>query len=443
MKTPNLLYLLSFIMIWISSCGPRESKDNRPNIIFIMVDDMGYADLSSYGRTDYQTPVIDAFIDEGMKFTQAYAAQAICTPTRVALMTGRYPARNEVGLIEPLELSDSIGLSPEIETLSSLIKSSGYETALFGKWHLGSRPEFLPNRHGYDQFFGISPGAADYIDHKYFSDEPILYENDKLVDKEGYLTDLITDYTVNFIKQRHDKPFFINLEYTAPHWPWQQPGDDPYPYGKSFADFRVGGTPEVYAGMIKNLDMNIGRVLQALKETGLDNSTIIIFTSDNGGEKFSDMGPLQGEKGNLYEGGIRVPAAVRWPGKINTGTISDQVVVTMDWTVTMLQLAEVTIPEGVSFDGINLLSVLQGDVSTTPRTLFWRIGKQGANNLQNAYRDGDWKYLKTNEEEFLFDLKTDIGESNNLKDVNPEVFNRLKKEFEELDNQMLERLPIE
>ncbi len=443
MKIINLVCLLSLIAVWITSCGSQEPKDTRPNIIYIMVDDMGYGDLSSYGRTDYQTPVIDRFINEGVKFTQAYAAQAICTPTRVGLMTGRYPARNEVGLREPLTLADSIGLSTEIETLSSLIKSSGYETALFGKWHLGSRSEFLPNLHGYDQFFGISPGAADYIDHKYMSDEPVLYENDQLIEKEGYLTDLITDYTVDFINQEHHGPFFINLEYNAPHWPWQLPGDDPYPYGETTAVFKAGGTPEVYAGMVKNLDMNIGRVLLALKEKGLENSTLIIFTSDNGGERFSDMGPLKGRKGNLYEGGIRVPAAVRWPGKIEPGFISDQVVVTMDWTVTMLDVAEVEIPGNISFDGISLMDILTENVSTISRKLFWRIGKQGARNLQNAYRDGDWKYLKTNEGEFLFDLKSDIGESIDLKDSHRDIFERLKMEFEELDSQMLERLSVE
>ena len=443
MKNCNLTYMLWLIAIVITSCGSDESKDIRPNIIYIMVDDMGYADLSSYGRTDYQTPVIDALINEGMRFTQAYSAAAICTPTRVGLMTGRYPARNEVGLREPLTITDSIGLSTDIETLSSLIKESGYETAIFGKWHLGITPETSPIMHGFDEFFGISAGAADYIDHKYFSDQPILYENDKLVEKEGYLTDLITDYAVDFIKKKHEKPFFLNLEYNAPHWPWQLSGDEPYPYGETWADFQAGGTPEVYAGMVQNLDINIGRVLQAIKESALDHSTIIIFTSDNGGEKFSDMGPLQGRKGNLYEGGIRVPASVRWPGVIDAGTITDQVAITMDWTVTMLELANANIPNDVNFDGINLIDHLKGNSPTIPRKLFWRIGRQGAENLQNAYRNGDWKYLRTSDGEFLFDLKNDLGEVNNLRDTYPEKFDQLKSEFEALDEQMLERLKTE
>jgi len=175
-----------------------------------MADDLGYADLSSYGRTDYQTPVLDAFVAEGMKFMQAYAAAPVCTPTRVGLMTGRYPARNEIGLHEPLRTNEDrdLGLSSDNPTLSSMLKNSGYETALFGKWHLGFNPEFLPNAHGFDQFFGITGGYADYIDHKTVTDQNMLYENNLPVKKQGYLTDLITDYAVNFIQQAHEKPFF-------------------------------------------------------------------------------------------------------------------------------------------------------------------------------------------------------------------------------------------
>jgi len=405
-----------------------------------MVDDLGYADLSSYGRQDYQTPVIDGFINEGIKFTNAYSAGAICSPTRVGLMTGRYPARNMVGLQEPLSIKDTIALSVEIETLSSLIKKSGYETALFGKWHLGITQESSPTKHGFDEFFGISSGGADYISHTYYGDEPVLYENDKLVEKEGYLTDLITDYTVDFIKRKHDKPFFINLEYTSPHWPWQVPGDDAYPYTETWESYRAGGSTAKYAGMVQNLDTNIGRVLKALKEEDLDKSTVIIFTSDNGGEKFSDMGPLQGRKGSLYEGGIRVPAAVRWPGVIVSNSISDQAVITMDWTATMLGLAKAEVPNDIKYDGIDLTSHLNGEKPPIPREFFWRFGKQGAENFQNAYRSNVWKYLKTKDVEFLFDVKNDPGETINLKETNREIFLELKSKFEALDKQMIERL---
>jgi len=432
---PNLL--LSIFIGAIISCKSNESMDNRLNIIFIMVDDMGYSDLSSYGRTDYQTPILDAFIDEGVKFIQAYAAAAVCTPSRVALMTGRYPARNKIGLREPIrgEVDGIVGLSPDIPTLSSMIKKSGYETALFGKWHLGIAPEFHPNKHGFDQFFGIIAGGADYIDHEsWFIKKPILYENDRPIEKSGYLTDLITDYTIDFINRKHHQPFFISLQYTALHWPWQLPGDDPHPDG---VNPMTGGTPEIFAGMVKNLDYNIGRVLEALEETGLKESTLVIFTSDQGGAEFSDMGPLKGGKSSLWEGGIRVPAAVRWPGIIQPNTTSEQVVINMDWTVTMLEVAQANTLENIAFDGISLLSHFKDNSSITPRKLYWRTSNW---ELQDAYRSDNWKYLKNDEGEFLFDLENDIGETTNLKDINTEKFDQLKREFQELDGQMLDRI---
>jgi len=240
---------------------------------------------------------------------------------------------------------------------------------------------------------------------------------------------------------RHTKNlFFISLQYNAPHWPWQVPGDEPYPLGETISDFVGGGSLDVYAGMVKNLDMNIGRLLHALDEAGLTQSTIIIFTSDNGGAKFSDMGPFQGRKGNLFEGGIRVPAAVRWPEVISPGTESEQPVITMDWTVTMLALAKAEIPRDLAFDGMNLTPHLQGNTSVTPRKLYWRTGEQHTDDQQDAYRDGDWKYLKTIDGEFLFDLENDAGETMNLKNDNPEKFIQLKSAFQELDSEMLDRL---
>ena len=441
MKKLNLTYILWFIAIGVFiSCNPKEAEDSRPNIIYIMVDDMGYADLSSYGQMDYQTPVMDDLVSRGIKFTNAYAAGAVCSPTRVSLMTGQYPARNMIGLREPLRDSDnSLGLSPQLPTLSSMIKEAGYETALFGKWHLGERPEFLPSRHGFDHFWGITSGYADYIDHKISNDRHSLYKDEEQISAEGYLTNLITDKTIDFIKRSHDSPFFISLQYTAPHWPWQLPGDDPYPVGESHRVFKEGGSPEIYAGMIGNLDTNIGRILKELKNQNLSESTVIIFTSDNGGEKFSNMSPLQGRKGQLWEGGIRVPACVVWPTKIQSGQVSELPVVTMDWTVTMLDLAKATIPKDLVFDGMSLLPVFQDVHFNTERTLYWRTSNF---SLYDALRKGNWKFLRSGEEEFLFDLEKDPGEANNLKDDYPTKFEELKSEFEELDNEMLDRLII-
>lgn len=404
---------------------------------------MGYADLSSYGRIDYQTPVIDELISQGMRFNQAYAAAPICTPTRVGLMTGQYPARNPIGLREPLTLSENdkhLGLSPTKPTLSSLLKESGYETALFGKWHLGAVADYFPSKHGFDHFWGITAGHADYIDHKHFDDQHLLFENEKPIEEQGYLTDLITEKTVEFIKKDHTKPFFISLQYTSPHWPWQVPSDKPYPIGESTADFVAGGTEEVYAGMMKNLDQNIGLVLKAIQEKGLTKSTVIIFTSDNGGSKFSDMSPFQGRKGRLYEGGIRVPASVRWPEMIQAGTISEQPVITMDWTITMLSMAKVDIPKDIVFDGIDLIPHLTENTTVVPRIFYWRTSNF---RIQDAIRSGDWKYLKSADgNEHLFNIANDPGETKDLKESDVEKFKELKNKFQKLDSEMLERIVL-
>src|SRR5690606_6747119 len=338
----------------IASCDHGEKTIEKPNIIFIMVDDMGYADISIHGRKDYQTPAIDSFFRQGMKFKNAYAAAPVCTPTRVAFMTGRYPARNETGLREPLTMSSldaHIGLSPGIPTVSSLLHKNGYETVLFGKWHLGVNPESFPLKHGFDRFFGITPGAADYIDHKPFNiyggklikgNAHVLYENGEPVELEGYLTDLITDHAIDFIRKDHTKPFFLSLQYTAPHWPFQAPGSVPF---ADTTDFNVADAPDGFVGIMRNMDENLARLFKAVKDANLEESTMIIFTSDNGGERHSDMGPFKGSKMQLWEGGVRVPAAVRWTGTIPAGTESEQPVITMDWTVTILEATGAEYPD--------------------------------------------------------------------------------------------------
>lgn len=423
---------LSYLLI--SWDNHAEHKKKPVNIIYIMADDMGYGDLSSFGRKDYQTKVLDAFIREGVKFNNAYAAAPVCTPTRVAFMTGRYPARNETGLMEPLRMNSvdiDMGLSPATPSLSSLLKGAGYETALFGKWHLGFKPEFFPGKHGFDHFFGITSGAADYVDHKNMRNMPVLFENNTAVEKPGYLTDLITDYTVEFIKKKHQKPFFISLQYTSPHWPWQAPGDPAYP---DSLNFRTGGNAETYAKMVLSMDENIGRVLKAVKDAGLDENTLIIFTSDNGGERYSNMGSFKGRKMELLEGGIRVPAGARWPGVIPANTESNQPVITMDWTATILDVAGVKPPASISLDGISVLPLVKAKSAIVPRDFYWRTSIE---QKADAFRSGDWKYLKNKDGEYLFDLSKDPYETTNLKESQPEKFKQVKDAFLRLDNQML------
>src|SRR5690606_28570892 len=314
-------------------------------------------DIGAFGRSDYDTPALDRLVSEGVRLTQAYAAAPVCSPTRVALMTGAYPARNPVGLYEPLT-THPLGLAPEPPTLPRRLKDAGYETALIGKWHLGTLPEFHPLRHGFDEFYGFLGAAADYASHVDTEHHTHLFHDGEAPARvEGYLTDLFTERAVQCMTPERSAPFFLKLQYNAPHWPWQAPGDPPFPDSLAW---KGGGSPETYARMVESLDAGIGRVLDALAAHGLEGNTLVIFTSDNGGERFSDMGPLRGAKMTLWEGGIRVAAAARWPGIIPAGTETDQVAVTMDWTATLLAAAGIELDADAAPDGIDLMPVLTG-----------------------------------------------------------------------------------
>ena len=415
-------------------------KELRPNIIFILGDDLGWGDLSCYGRPDYGTPNIDRLALQGTKFTDAYSASAVCTPTRCGYITGRYPARFRIGLEEPLITTNSnVGLEPNQPTIASLLKQSGYQTALIGKWHLGFRPEWGPNAHGFDEFFGILAGAGDYFLHKNGLGKPDLYENLTPVERNGYLTDLLTERAVNYVKKPRSAPFFLSLHYTAPHWPWQGPqGGETIAFTERGTEPQLmtrGGSLKLYAQMMKSLDDGVGRVMQSIKAAGIERKTLVIFTSDNGGERFSYQWPFSGRKGDLLEGGIRVPAIVRWPGVVPANRVTQQMAITMDWTATMVAAAKVDASAGHTFDGIDLLPVLKGTGRVTDRTFFWRIYSR------DAVRDGKWKYVRDGEVRRLFDLSVDQHEQADFSLSHPEVFQRLMKEFDKWNEQMLPRPP--
>jgi len=419
------------------SSGPRQSW---PNIIFILADDLGWGDLSCYGRPDYGTPNIDLLASRGTKLTDAYSASAVCTPTRCAYITGRYPARFKIGLEEPLVSGNSsVGLEPDQQTIGSLLKESGYDTALIGKWHLGFRPEWGPNAHGFDEFFGILAGAGDYFLHKNGLGKPDLYENLTPVDRNGYLTDLLTERAVNYVKKPRSAPFFLSLHYTAPHWPWQAPkGGETVSFNDKApepATMSRGGSLQVYAQMMKSLDDGVGRVMEAIRTTGIDKNTLVIFTSDNGGERFSYLWPFSGQKGDLLEGGIRVPAIVRWPGVVPANRVTQQMAITMDWTATILAAAKADAAGGHSLDGIDLLPTLKGTRPVFDRTFFWRIYSR------DAVREGKWKFVRDGEVRRLFDLSLDHHEQADFSNQHPEVLQRLMKEFDKWNDQMLPRPP--
>jgi arylsulfatase A-like enzyme len=422
------------------------SQARRPNVLFILADDLGYGDLSSFGRPDYTTANLDRLAQQGIRFTNAYSASPVCTPTRCAFMTGRYPARTHVGLEEPLAWKRNLGnrisvagLPPDHPTIASLLKKNGYSTSLVGKWHLGYLPNFGPIQSGFEEFFGIMSGAVDYFTYKDAFGELDLFEDKVPAQRIGYLTDLLTERAIQVISRRHSRPFYLSLHYTAPHWPWEGPTDRAVSatLTEGYDGFTAGGSLKTYAAMMKNLDDSIGQVLKSLSRANLDRDTLVIFTSDNGGERFSYNWPFSGEKGELREGGIRVPAIVRWPGVIAPGRSTDQVAITMDWTATILAATQTKFDPQYPIDGHDLLPVMRAQQTTQPRTLFWRYA------TQDAIRKGNWKYLNDADNEYLFDLSTDQREHADFKLTHPDMFAQLRSEFQKWQAQLLPRTNTE
>ncbi|HUQ51373.1 MAG TPA: sulfatase-like hydrolase/transferase [Gammaproteobacteria bacterium] len=419
---------------------PRAVRaQQRPNVLFILADDLGYGDLSCYGRPDYDTPVLDRLATQGMKFMSAYAAAPVCTPTRCAFMTGRYPQRFEVGLQEPLTVrSPPVGLPQAQPTIATRMRAAGYETALIGKWHLGWRPEYQPNRFGFDEFFGSLSGALDYFTHVApdadIGTEPDLWENDRRTTTDGYLTDVFTDRAIDYVTRRRSKPFYLSLHYTAPHSPWEGPDDraevDHDDHGPG--PMTNGGSLGVYAEMMRSMDAGIGRVLAALRDARLERNTLVIFTSDNGGERYSFNWPFSSEKFSLYEGGIRVPAIVRWPGVVPAGAATQQAAITMDWTATILAAAGAP-ADAAPLDGDSLLPVLTGEREVYDRVLFWRTRERA------AARIGRWKYVQEGADDHLYDIGVDLGEKTDLKTREPAAFEDVKGRYTAWAAQMLPR----
>ncbi len=416
----------------------RYAAFRAPNILLVVADDLGYADLGITGRGDYQTPVIDQIARDGALLTQAYSSAPVCSPTRIAFMTGRYPGRYAAGLYEPLT-TQGVGLLPRPATLARLLKHAGYDTALVGKWHLGLLPEFQPLRHGFDEFYGFLGPGADYASHADVATRTVSYfqDGDRPIHAEGYLTDLFTERAVRIVSRPRRRPFFLSLQYNAPHWPWQGPGDPPYP---DTLRVTAGGSPETYARMVRSMDEGIGRVLDALHRRRLERDTLVVFTSDNGGERFSHMGPFSEGKMTLWEGGIRVAAVARWPGVIPAGSHCAQVCATFDLAATAAALASARADAAAPFDGIDLMPALRGG-ATRPRDLYWRLAQR---RKQKALRSGDWKYLATAKDgACLFDLATDPGEKHDRKAERPEVLTELQHKYTEWEREMLTPIALD
>ena len=399
----------------------------RPNIIFIVADDLGFADLGCYGGRDGAfgpvSPVLDRLAAEGIRFTQGYANSPVCSPTRFALMTARYQYRLRGAAEEPINSksrgSTTLGLPPAHPTLPSLLRDAGYRTALIGKWHLGFAPAFGPMRSGYEEFFGPMSGGVDYFTHCDSAGRHDLWSGEEDRQEEGYLTDLFSRRAVDYVERMagQQAPFFLSLHYTAPHWPWETREDaGRAPAVKNNLFDLAGGNIHIYRRMIHHMDEGIGWIMAALEKLGIADNTLVVFTSDNGGERFSDNWPLVGGKMDLTEGGIRVPWIAHWPAVIRAGSETAQHCMTMDWSATMLEAAGAQADPDYPLDGVSLLPVLRDATTGFHRPLHWRMNHRG----QRALRDGDWKYLQMDGHEYLFNIPADERERANQAGREPE-----------------------
>ena len=409
----------------------------RPNIIFIVADDLGFADLGCYGGRDAEfgpvSPVLDALAAGGLKFTQGYANSPVCSPTRFALMTARWQYRLRGAAEEPINSKSrgslTLGLPPEQPTLPSLLRDAGYRTALIGKWHLGYPPAFGPLKSGYDEFFGPMSGGVDYFTHCASSGAHDLFEGEAERHEDGYLTDLISDRAVDYVGRMatQGQPFFLSLHYTAPHWPWETRDDRSVAEDVRSNLFHLhGGNIHTYQRMIHHMDEGIGQVAAVLRDRGLLDDTLIVFTSDNGGERFSDNWPLIGGKMDLTEGGIRVPWIAHWPAMIASGGVSTQQCMTMDWSATMLDVAGAPAHPDYPLDGVSLRGILEDHRVQFDRPLYWRMNHRG----QRAMRSGDWKYLRVDGVDYLFNIVEDARERANHAGRQPERLQQMRSAWE-------------
>ena len=413
----------------------------RPNIIFIVADDLGFADLGCYGGRDAAfgrvSPVLDGLAAQGLKFSEGYSNSPVCSPTRFAMITARYQYRLRGAAEEPINSrnrdSTTLGMPSDHPTLPSLLREAGYRTALIGKWHLGYPPAFGPLRSGYEEFFGPMAGGVDYFSHCSGSGPHDLWLGEEHHHQEGYLTDLLSQRAVDYVQRmapgaREGHPFFLSLHYTAPHWPWETRDDAHLAAEVKDNLFHLhGGSIHTYHRMIHHMDEGIGWVVQALREQGLLEDTLIVFTSDNGGERFSDNWPLVGGKMDLTEGGIRVPWIAHWPAVIQPGRTTSQHCLTMDWSATLLALGGAQADPAYPLDGVSLLPVLQAPGQEFARSMHWRMNHRG----QRALRQGDWKYLRVDGNDYLFNLPADARERANLGPRQPERLAAMRQAWED------------
>lgn len=455
-------HLLVPVLISMFGCGngigPKNNTDKAPNIVLIFMDDLGYGDIGAYGATAYTTPFLDRMAKEGMRFTNFYAAQAVCSASRAGILTGCYP--NRIGISGALFPNSEKGLNPNEITIAEMLKDKGYATAIFGKWHLGDAKPFLPLQHGFDEFTGL-PYSNDMwpVDYdgkaiadtsnwrkKAFPPLPLIEGNEmvreiRTLEDQSELTTIYTEKAVDFIGRNKERPFFLYVPHSMPHVPIAV--SDKFK-GKS----KIG----LYGDLMMELDWSVGQILKALKDNGLDENTLVIFTSDNGpwlnyGNHAGSSGGLREGKGTSWEGGQREPCIVRWPNVVPEGTICNNIASTIDILPTISAITGADLP-GHKIDGVNILPLLKGEENANPRDhLYYYYGR---NNLE-AVRKDNWKLVfphkhrsyrnnlpgndgfpgPTTQVEFdsiaLFDLRRDPGEDYDVKELYPEVVEDLKQ----------------
>ena len=431
MKLLTIIYTLGVLLTLSLSAA------DKPNFVIIFTDDQGYGDLSCYGGDHVSTPRIDQMAAEGARLTSFYVAAPVCTPSRAALMTGCYPKRVDMARgsdFAVLLAGDPKGLNPDEITIAEVLKSAGYKTGIFGKWHLGDQPEFLPTRQGFDEFFGI-PFSHDI--HPFHPSEkwdfpPLaLLDQEKVIEMDpdaDFLTKRFTERAVNFIKRNSDEPFFVYLPHPIPHKPLHV--SPPFMDGVDPAIIEVLGQEgdridyktrdKLFREAIAEIDWSVGEILDTLKEEGVDNNTLVIFFSDNG-PAIGTAGPLKGRKGSTFEGGMREPTVIRWPGKIPAGQDNDQLMTAMDLLPTFGKLAGAKIPNERTIDGKDVWPVLTGEADSPHEMFFYHGG-----NVLKAVRSGPWKlHWNQGKPTQLYHLESDIGEKTNLLKSEPGVVKRL------------------
>ena len=386
-----------------------------PNIVLIMADDLGFADIGSYGGTRIPTPHLDALAAGGLRFTDYHANGPVCSPTRAALLTGRYQQRagiDEVVNADPARgHRETHGLQPREVTFAKQLRAAGYRTGLMGKWHLGYAPAFNPRHHGFDEFRGYVSGNVDFHSHVDGAGFADWWHDLELVDEPGYTTHLITRHALRFIEANRDRPFCLYVAHEAPHSPYQGPGDAPIRRAGA-KPAKESPTPEhiarAYREMVQEMDRGVGEIVALLARLKLDRSTLVIFCSDNGATRDGNNGPLRGYKGSLWEGGHRVPAIFHWPGTIRPG-VTAATALSMDLMPTFLELARAPLPPGHQVDGVSLAPLLLQGQTPPARPLFW------AYNNHAAMRDGPWKLLiERGGAPQLFHLDRDLAEAADL-----------------------------